>query len=78
MIFIVARTYLCAVGIARREGLAGPRAMSWLTSTMMHKIMSLDEPNIWIADCGLELLSAEDKDLIIARRSHLMRVTCSE
>lgn len=76
MIFIVARTYMCAVGIARRGGLDGPRSMSWLTSTMMHKIRGLDEPEVWIADCGLELLSQEDKDLLRARRARLSKVLC--
>lgn len=75
MIFIVARTAQCANSIALREGLQREQA-TWLTSTMMHKIVSADEPKVWIADCGLEMLTPDDKDLLIARRSHLTRVTC--
>lgn len=67
MIFIVARTYLCAVGIARREALGGPSEMSWLTSTMMHKLRGTEDPQVWIADCGLEMLTDSDKDMIASR-----------
>lgn len=67
MIFIVARTYMCAVRIAQREGLSGPSEMSWLTSTMMHKLRGIEDPQVWIADCGLETLTEDDKDMIASR-----------
>lgn len=65
MIFIVARTYMCAVDIARREGLTSPSQMTWLASDSMHKLRGIQDPTIWIADCGR--LSDADQDLIGSR-----------
>lgn len=81
MIFIVAASWKCASIIGRREGLTHSQWTAWTqVRPAGYRIRGTEDPQIWIADCGLETLTEDDKDMIASRYrtpgAGPSRVTC--